>query len=148
MTNTMKYKGYIACVEFDDDADLFHGEVVNIPDVITFQGTSVAELRQAFQDSVEDYLEFCEERGEAPDKPFSGQFVLRLKPALHRDLTLLAARAGKSLNAWIAENLEAITAEKLPAVAASGGVQPKQERPKRKRPTNARKAAKREAKAS
>ncbi len=65
----MKYKGYEARVQFDDEAGLFHGEVVNLRDVITFQGTSVAELRAAFRDSVDDYLEFCASRGEQPAKP-------------------------------------------------------------------------------
>ena len=55
----MEYKGYIGKVEFDDDAGIFHGEVINVRDVITFQGESVQEIRQAFQDSVEDYLAFC-----------------------------------------------------------------------------------------
>ena len=50
---------------------IFHGEIINIRDVITFQGQSVAELTKAFRDSIEDYLQFCEERGESPEKPFS-----------------------------------------------------------------------------
>ena len=54
----MEYKGYLGKIEFDDEADIFHGEVVNIRDVITFQGHSVSELRHAFEDSIEDYLEF------------------------------------------------------------------------------------------
>jgi predicted HicB family RNase H-like nuclease len=65
----MEYKGYLARVEFDDEANPFHGEVINIRDVIAFQGKSVGELRQAFEDSVEDYLAFCAERGEEPDQP-------------------------------------------------------------------------------
>ncbi|HYN87276.1 MAG TPA: type II toxin-antitoxin system HicB family antitoxin [Ardenticatenaceae bacterium] len=65
----MQYKGYSGQVEFDDEAGIFHGEVVNIRDVITFQGKSVAELRQAFEESIEDYLAFCTERGEEPDQP-------------------------------------------------------------------------------
>jgi predicted HicB family RNase H-like nuclease len=60
----MEYKGYIGIVEFDDEAGIFHGEVINLRDVITFQGESVQELRQAFQDSVDDYLAFCAERNE------------------------------------------------------------------------------------
>jgi predicted HicB family RNase H-like nuclease len=71
----MEYKGYDGKVEFDDEASVFHGDVVNIRDVITFQGKRVAELRKAFRDSVEDYLAFCAKRGEEPDKPFSGQFI-------------------------------------------------------------------------
>jgi predicted HicB family RNase H-like nuclease len=74
----MEYKGYLAHVEFDEQADLFHGEVINIRDVITFQGRSVEELRQAFEGSVEDYLAFCAERGEEPEPPFSGRITLHL----------------------------------------------------------------------
>lgn len=101
----MGYKGYVATVEFDDEADLFHGEIANTRDVITFQGKSVRELRKAMKDSVEDYLAYCAERGEEPDKPFSGKFVVRLPPDLHRAAVLAAKRSGKSLNAWIEENV-------------------------------------------
>jgi predicted HicB family RNase H-like nuclease len=103
----MEYKGYIGKVEFDDEAAIFHGEVINTRDVITFQGESVRELTQAFHDSVDDYLAFCKERGESPDKPFSGRFVMRISPLLHRQLNVAAAVSGKSLNAWSTEQLQA-----------------------------------------
>ncbi|MEX2286324.1 MAG: type II toxin-antitoxin system HicB family antitoxin [Planctomycetaceae bacterium] len=106
----MEYKGYIGKVEFDDEAGVFHGEVVNTRDVITFQGDSVPRLKKAFQDSVDDYLAFCAERGEAPDKPFSGQFVTRIPPELHRKLNLAASLSGKSLNAWVSEQLQTAVA--------------------------------------
>jgi predicted HicB family RNase H-like nuclease len=105
----MEYQGYIGKVEFDDEASIFHGEVINTRDVITFQGKSVAELKKAFRESVDDYLAFCAERGEEPDKPFSGQFVARVSPDLHRRASLAASVAGwrgKSLNAWVAEQLQ------------------------------------------
>jgi len=102
----MEYKGYIARVEFDDEADILHGEVINTRDVITFQGISVEELRQAFTDSVEDYLAFCKERGEEPNRPFSGKFMVRLGPEQHRKVFIAAKKAGKSINAWVAEKLE------------------------------------------
>ncbi|MBI1881051.1 MAG: type II toxin-antitoxin system HicB family antitoxin [Chloroflexi bacterium] len=101
----MEYKGYLAHVEFDSQANIFHGEVVNIRDVITFQGKSVDELRQAFIDSVEDYLEFCKERGEAPERPFSGRFTIRLSPEQHRRVVLAAEKAGKDVNGWVADVL-------------------------------------------
>ena len=62
----MDYKGYVGRVEYDDEAGIFHGEVINTRDVITFQGETVEELRKAFRDSVDDYLAFCAERGEEP----------------------------------------------------------------------------------
>jgi predicted HicB family RNase H-like nuclease len=102
----LKFKGYTGHVEFDDAAGVFHGEVLDLRDVITFQGKSVEELEQAFRDSIDDYLEFCQERGEEPDKPFSGRLMLRLPPPLHREVYLRARREGKSLNQWIAEKLE------------------------------------------
>ncbi len=101
----IEYKGYIGKIEFDDEADLFHGEVINLRDVVTFQGQSVQELRQAFQESVDDYLAFCVERNEEPEKPFSGIFTLRVPPELHRDLALRARLVNKSLNSWVTEQL-------------------------------------------
>ena len=101
----LNYKGYRGRVEFDDEAGLFHGEVLDLKDVITFQGKSVEELEHAFRDSIDEYLAFCEERGEEPDKPFSGRLMLRLPPALHREVYVQAQREGKSLNQWIADKL-------------------------------------------
>lgn len=101
----MKYKGYEAVVSFDEDAEIFHGEVINTKDVITFQGEAVAELKKAYQESVDDYLAFCKERGEKPEKPFSGQLVIRIAPALHRKLSVVAKKKKVSLNALIEARL-------------------------------------------
>ena len=104
----MKYKGYIGHVSYDDESKIFHGEVINIRDVITFQGTSVEELEAAFKDSVNDYLEWCEELGEKPEKPYSGRFNLRISPELHAKLSIHAKEYGVSLNTYINEALEKI----------------------------------------
>ncbi len=101
----MEYKGYFAKVEFDDGANIFHGEVINLRDVITFEGETVEELKQAFYDSVDDYLEFCAERGEDPDKPYSGKFVVRVKPELHKSIAIKARKSGQSLNSLVSEAL-------------------------------------------
>lgn len=102
----MEYKSYESTVEFDDDAELFHGEILNLRDVVTFEGKSVQELRAAFEASVDDYLAFCKERGEDPEKPFSGRILVRVDPSLHRDLYLSSRAEKKSLNSWIAERLD------------------------------------------
>jgi predicted HicB family RNase H-like nuclease len=101
----MEYKSYIGTVTFDEDAELFHGEVINLNDVITFQSDTVEGLKREFQASVDDYLEFCEERGERPDKPFSGKLTLRIDPDLHRELYIKSRKENKSLNSWIVEKL-------------------------------------------
>ena len=78
----MQYKGYTGKVEFDDEAEIFHGEVIGLRDVITFQGRTVDEVKGAFRESVDDYLAFCAKRGEEPEKPFTGKFVVRIPPDL------------------------------------------------------------------
>ncbi len=107
----MEYKGYIGKVEIDEEAGILHGEVINIRDVVTFEGQTVDELQQTFRDSVEDYLAFCAQRGEAPEKPFSGKFVLRLPAELHRRAYVKAKLADKSLNGWVTEVLETAVQE-------------------------------------
>lgn len=102
----LKYKGYSGHVEYDDEAKLFHGEVLDTRDVITFQGKSVDEIEQSFRDSIDDYLDFCRERGEEPNKPFSGKLVLRMSPELHHKVFIKASKAGKSVNKWISDTLE------------------------------------------
>jgi predicted HicB family RNase H-like nuclease len=104
----MKYKGYIGHVEYDDEAKIFHGEVVGLRDIITFQGKSVEELEQAFHDSVNDYLNWCKERGEKPEKTFSGIFNLRIPPELHAKLVLHAKTIGISLNSYVTEKLRSV----------------------------------------
>jgi predicted HicB family RNase H-like nuclease len=101
----MKYKGYEGSIAYDDEAEIFHGEVINTKDVITFQGKSVKELKKSFKDSIDDYLAFCEERGEQPEKPFSGNLVIRIDPELHKKLAIQARKKKKSLNAFIEERL-------------------------------------------
>jgi len=101
----IQYKGYLGRMEIDGEVNVFYGEVINTRDVITFQGRSVDELKKAFEDSVEDYLAFCAERGEEPDKPFSGRLTVLLPPDQHKKVVLAAEKAGKNADAWITEKL-------------------------------------------
>jgi predicted HicB family RNase H-like nuclease len=102
----MKYKGFLGRVEYHHEAKLFHGEIVGLKDTITFQGKSVKELEKAFRYSVEDYLAWCKERGEKPEKTFSGTFNLRIPPELHAKLSIQAKAQGLSLNSFITEKLK------------------------------------------
>ena len=102
----MKYKGFFGRVEYDDDEKTFHGEVLGIKDAMNFQGKTVEELEQSFQASIDVYLDLCEQRGEKPEKTFSGTFNLRIDPDLHAKLSIKAKAAGMSLNSYIAEKLK------------------------------------------
>ena len=99
----MEYKGYNAVVTYDNDMGILHGEVIDTRDVITFQARSVDELHDAFKNSVDGYIKFCEEKGREPEKPFSGRIALRLDSETHRAIVGAARRSGKSLNTWIVD---------------------------------------------
>ncbi len=107
----IEYKGYVGAVDYDPELESFHGTVVNTSDVITFYGASVEDLRMEMQKSVEEYLDFCREQGREPEKPFSGNLMVRTSPELHRRVALAAARSRLSMNAYIQEVLEKAVAE-------------------------------------
>lgn len=98
--NTMIYRGYAAQIAYSDDDSCFVGHLAGIHDVIGFHGESVAELRAAFEEAVDDYLETCARLERQPQKPYSGKLMLRVDPALHARAAMLAQAQGKSLNAW------------------------------------------------
>jgi predicted HicB family RNase H-like nuclease len=97
----MEYKGYLGIVEYDAEAKLFHGDVINTRDVITFQGTTVTEIEKAFKESIEDYLAWCKEEGVGPEKPYSGRFNIRLPPELHKEAAINARKLKMSINSFV-----------------------------------------------
>lgn len=99
----MSYKGYSARIDYDDEDGIFTGRIAGIRDGVGFHADSVAELREAFHDAVEDYLETCASIGKEPQKAFSGQMMFRVNPELHRRAAVAAELAGKSLNQWAEE---------------------------------------------
>ncbi|RDV11115.1 type II toxin-antitoxin system HicB family antitoxin [Pontibacter diazotrophicus] len=103
MSSTIKYKDYIGSVEYSAEDKVFFGKIEFINDVVTFEGTTVEELEQAFQDSVDDYLEMCREIGKEPEKAFKGTFNIRMQPELHKEAARLSIVQGKNLNQLVVE---------------------------------------------
>ena len=101
----MEYKGYLGTVEYDAQAKIFHGDIINTRDVITFQGTTVNEIERAFKDSINDYITWCKEEGVEPEKPYSGKFNVRLPPQMHREIAVLAKKKKISLNSFVEQAL-------------------------------------------
>ena len=97
----MEYKGYLGVVDYDARAKIFHGDVINTRDVITFQGTTANEIEKAFKNSIDDYITWCKEDGIEPEKPYSGKFNIRLSPELHRQIAILAKEKRISLNSFV-----------------------------------------------
>ena len=104
--NVMTYQGYAARIEYSEEDKCFVGHIAGIRDIVGFHGESVAELRTAFEEAVDDYLITCEKLGRAPQKPYSGKLLLRVDPALHARAAAQAAAQGKSLNAWAQDALQ------------------------------------------
>ena len=105
MSNAMSYKGYSARVEYDDEDGIFIGRIAGIRDGVGFHADTVEDLREAFRDAVEDYLETCAKIGKEPQRAYSGQMMFRVNPEVHRKAALAAELAGKSLNQWAEEVL-------------------------------------------
>ncbi len=102
---TMKYKGYSARIEYSDDDGCFVGHIAGIRDIVGFHGEAVGELRAAFEEAVDDYLETCKKTGKQPQKPYSGKLMLRIPPKVHAAVAQAAAVNGKSINQWAADML-------------------------------------------
>ncbi len=106
---TIEYKGYIAKIEFDDEDQILTGVVIGMDDLICFHAEKAHEIIPVFHQIIDDYLKACKEEGIQPQKSFSGRFMLRLPPQLHARVAAMASSAEKSINAWIAEQLEKIS---------------------------------------
>ncbi len=105
------YRGYTGTVEFSEEDMVFHGKLVGIDGLVTYEATTAEGLVKAFHESVDDYLELCERTGRKAQKPFSGKLALRMTPDLHGRLSAAAARNAKSLNQWIVDALETKVSE-------------------------------------
>jgi predicted HicB family RNase H-like nuclease len=104
--NTMTYKGYIGSVNYSDKDQVFFGKIEGINGLVNFEGESVKELTEAFHEAVDDYLAYCQDEGIEPDKSYTGVLNVRLTPAIHRQIAMLALQAGLSINAYIKDALE------------------------------------------
>ena len=103
--NAMSYQGYAARIEYDDEDGIFFGRIVGIEDGVTFHANTVAELRAAFREAVDDYVATCAKIGKAPQKPYSGRVMFRISPDIHAKASRAAELSGKSLNQWAEEVL-------------------------------------------
>ncbi|OPH35959.1 type II toxin-antitoxin system HicB family antitoxin [Moraxella lacunata] len=109
----MTYKGYVGEFELDNDDEMFYGKLIGINQLVTFEADNAHDLKQAFYDSVDDYLAFCDEREIEPDKPFKGSFNVRIDSELHRRAYM--ASRDSSLNAFVGQAIS----EKLGRMSVS-----------------------------
>lgn len=102
----MTYKGYKADITFDSDANTFYGEILNSAAVIHFRGNSIEDLEKSFREGIDEYLQVCEEEGIAPERPFSGEFRVRISPDLHKKIFFQAKKEKLSINKFAIQAFE------------------------------------------
>ncbi len=106
----LTYKGFIAEVDYDDNAEVFFGTVIKVQTIMSFRDASVMELKASFEDVVETYLDDCRREGLDPEKPFSGKITIRLPPLLHRRVAIKAASRKESMNQYLEDLIAQDTA--------------------------------------
>lgn len=104
--NILAYKEFIGTVNYTGDDECFYGKIEGINDLVTFEGKSVAELKKAFKEAVEDYLLLCKQAGKEPYKSVKGSFNVRIEPKLHYSAIYTALKKGISLNQFVAEAIK------------------------------------------
>jgi len=107
----MTYKRYAARIEYSDEDGCLVGHIAGISDIVGFHGDSVEEMRAAFHEAVDHYLEACKARNVPPNKPYSGNIMVRVSPELHARVAMIASVKGKSINALATEALESAALE-------------------------------------
>ena len=104
--NVMTVDGYHAKIEYDEELDLFRGEILGLSGGADFYGKNPKELRTEFKKSLHVFLEVCREKGLEPRRHFSGKFNLRISPELHERLAIEAQAQRKSINTLVQEALQ------------------------------------------
>ena len=105
MKDMIKYRGYNGSVHYNAEDRVFYGKIEFIRSLVSYEGHDADSLETAFRDSVDDYLETCNELGREPEKPFKGSFNVRIPPELHERVMIAASQQGKSLDRFISETL-------------------------------------------
>jgi predicted HicB family RNase H-like nuclease len=106
MKDIMTHNGYVGSVRYSEEDEVFHGKLEGIDALVTYEGQTVKELKKAFYDAVDDYLEHCKTMKRAPKKPFRGSFNVRVSPEIHRKAAVKAAMKGISLNQLVQKAIE------------------------------------------
>ncbi|MDR0810952.1 MAG: type II toxin-antitoxin system HicB family antitoxin [Paludibacter sp.] len=106
MTDILTYKGFFGSVHFSTEDDVFYGKIEGINDLITFEGSSVQELKDAFQYVVNEHITDCEKENVFPEKSYKGSLNVRLTPDLHRRAAMSARLHGRTLNTFVREAIE------------------------------------------
>ena len=111
MNDILEYKSYYAEVHFNSDDEVFYGKIIGINDLVSFEGTTVKELKREFQEAVEDYLLTCKELGKDPEKTYKGTFNVRISSELHRQAARHAILKNMTLNEFVRHAIDSLVSK-------------------------------------
>ena len=106
MKDILQYKDFIGSVHFSAQDGVLFGKIEGINDLITFEGTTVEEINNAFREAVDDYIDICKETGKTLQKSYKGSFNVRIAPELHKKAVQKSLILGISLNKLVQRALE------------------------------------------
>jgi predicted HicB family RNase H-like nuclease len=106
MKDLLQYKDFIGSVHFSADDEVFFGKIEGVNDLVTFEGTTVEEINNAFREAVDDYIDICKETGKPLQKSYKGSFNVRIAPELHKKVVQRSLILGISLNKLVQRALE------------------------------------------
>src|SRR5688572_19457015 len=114
MKDILKYSDFVASVHYSADDEILFGKILGIDDSVTFEGSSIASLKKAFKEAVEDYLALCQESGKEPLKSYKGSFNVRINPELHKEAAMKSNELGISLNQFVENAISGLVSETTP----------------------------------
>lgn len=106
MKSTFNYKGFYGSMEVSPEDECLVGEVLFTHSKIIYIGETITELKQAFEEAVDAYLDHCKDKGIEPEKSMSGSFNIRISPDQHKQLALKALELDCSINACVVAAVE------------------------------------------
>jgi predicted HicB family RNase H-like nuclease len=121
MVNSLNYDGYTASIHYSPADEVFFGKLIGINDLVTFEGTSVEELKQGMKEAVDDYIETCKALGKSPEKSYKGVFNVRVSSDLHKKIALLASQYDVTLNDFVKSVLQYASSHQEVSAEVFGG---------------------------
>ena len=96
INNFIEYKRYLGTVEYSAEDNILFGQITGIRGLISYEGSSIEQLRADFEEAIDDYLLDCEENGTAPQHPYSGNLNMKIFPDLHKRLQIYSKKEPKT----------------------------------------------------
>lgn len=104
--SNLTYKGYTGTIVASIEDNCLHGQILFIEDIITYEGTTVDDIKTSFEEAVNRYLAYCKKTEKPANKPYSGTFNVRIGQDLHRKAAEIAYHRDITLNDFVTQSIQ------------------------------------------